>query len=126
MWIYNHSNGTFSKDGQVAGQGYSGFGVGKNNPALQNLHDVGDIFFVDLVEARDRAAIVARAARLQQGEARAREERLRVLLQPAFRRHRDDERAHVAPPIAASRSTQTANPTAGIGSRAPSRESSPS
>jgi hypothetical protein len=43
MWIYNQSNGTFSKDGQVVGHGYSGFGSGKNNPALQNLIDVGPI-----------------------------------------------------------------------------------
>jgi len=43
MWTYNQSNGTFSRDGQVAGQGYSGFGVGKNNPSLQNLADIGPI-----------------------------------------------------------------------------------
>ena len=43
MWIYNQSNGTFSQDGQVVGHGYSGLGVGKNNPALQNLADVGPI-----------------------------------------------------------------------------------
>ena len=43
MWIYNQSNGTFSRDGRIVGQGYSGFGVGKNNPALQNLVDVGPI-----------------------------------------------------------------------------------
>jgi hypothetical protein len=43
MWIYNQSNGTFSKNGHFVGHGYSGFGVGKNNPALQNLVGVGPI-----------------------------------------------------------------------------------
>ena len=57
----------------------------------------------------------------------AREEDLRVLLQPAFGRHRDHERrAHATPRNAASRSIQTAKPTAGIGFALPSRASSPS
>ena len=84
---------------------------------------VGDL---DIVELGDRAAIVARAARLHQCQSGAREECLGVLLQAAFGRHRDDKRAHEAPPISASRSTQTENPTAGIGAAAPSRVSRPS
>lgn len=43
MWIYNQSNGTFSRDGELTGEGYSGFGAGKNNPALQDQRDVGPI-----------------------------------------------------------------------------------
>lgn len=43
MWTYNQSNGTFSKDGEEVGQGYSGFGDGKNNPDMQNIHDIGPI-----------------------------------------------------------------------------------
>jgi hypothetical protein len=43
MWIYNQADGTLSKDGQVTGQGYSGFGAGKNNPAMQNVQDEGPI-----------------------------------------------------------------------------------
>jgi Protein of unknown function (DUF2778) len=43
MWTFNQSNGTLSKDGVVIGEGYSGFGTGKDNPAMQNVHDVGPI-----------------------------------------------------------------------------------
>ena len=49
---------------------------------------------LDAVEPRHGAAIVARAARLDEVEAGAGEKRLGVLLQPAFRRHREDEGAH--------------------------------
>ncbi len=87
----------------------------------------GQISDLDAVDAGNGAAIIARAARLDEFEPRAREEGFGVLLQPAFRRHGEDERrAHGAPPHAASRSIQAAKPTAGIGSAAPSRVSKPS
>ena len=85
---------------------------------------IGDFHAGDAVE---RAAIFARAARLHQHQPGAAEERLRVLLQAALRGHREHERRrHGWPPIACRRSIQTANPTAGIGFSAPSRDSSAS
>ncbi len=75
----------------------------------------------------DRAAILARAARLDELEAGAREETFRILLQPAFRRHGEHERrAHDCVPISFRRSIHTAKPTAGIGAAAPRRESNSS
>ncbi len=83
---------------------------------------VGDL---DAAHALDRAAIVAFAARLDELEPGAREERVGVLLQPALGGHRDDEgAAHDGLPQAARRSIQTPNPTAGIGVVLPSRLSS--
>src|SRR5215472_12345569 len=86
---------------------------------------VGDF---NAVEPSDGAAIVAGAARLDEIKAGAGEEGFRVLLQPALRRHRENESrgAHGAPPQAANSSIEAAKPTAGIGARAPSRVSSPS
>ena len=52
--------------------------------------EIGDL---DAVEPGDRAAIVARAARLDQRQAGAREERLGVFLQPALGRHGEDAAA---------------------------------
>lgn len=43
MWTYQQSTGKFSRNGIKTGVGYSGFGAGKNNPALQDQHDVGPI-----------------------------------------------------------------------------------
>jgi hypothetical protein len=43
MWTYNQSNGSLTRNDVPAGEGYSGFGEGKNNPALQTVHDVGPI-----------------------------------------------------------------------------------
>ena len=43
MWTYNQLTGNLSQDGQPAGSGYSGMGPGKNNPAMQNVHDTGPI-----------------------------------------------------------------------------------
>lgn len=43
MWTYNQSSGGLSKDGVSLGTGYSGFGDGKNNPHVEELHDVGPI-----------------------------------------------------------------------------------
>ena len=93
-------------------------------PAISRGREISDL---DAGQARDRAAIVARAARLDQRQAGAGEERLGVLLQPALGRHGDDERrAHAAPPPPATRSIQTAKPTAGIGVLLPSRVSNSS
>ena len=43
MWTYDQSTGNLSENGAPAGVGSSGFGEGKNNPAMQNVHDVGPI-----------------------------------------------------------------------------------
>ena len=80
----------------------------------------------DAGQSGDRAAILARPARLRQREPGAGEEGLRILHQAALRRHGDDERAHRPLPRATSRSIHTASPTAGIGSAQPSRANSPS
>src|SRR5262245_53491100 len=89
---------------------------------------VGDL---NAGEAGNGAAIVASAARLHEFEPGAREERLGVLLQAAFRGNGEDEgRAHGVLPSpsahAASSSIEAAKPTAAIGSEAPSRVSKPS
>ena|SRR5215469_4753705 len=43
MWIYNQANGTLSRDQQLVGEGYSGFGDGKNNPTMQDEPNIGPI-----------------------------------------------------------------------------------
>ena len=43
MWTYDQSTGALSRDGAPIGDGYSGFESGKNNPEMQNVHDVGPI-----------------------------------------------------------------------------------
>lgn len=43
MWVYSQSSGSLSRDGNVVGVGYSGFGDGKNNPILQDHPDFGPI-----------------------------------------------------------------------------------
>ena len=43
MWTYDQLSGALGKDGQRVATGYSGFGEGKNNPDLENIHDVGPI-----------------------------------------------------------------------------------
>lgn len=44
MWTYDQASGTLTTpDGSPLCQGYSGAGEGKNNPAMQNVHDVGPI-----------------------------------------------------------------------------------
>lgn len=43
MWTYQQSTGKLWHDGKLIGVGYSGFGEGKNNPAMQAIHDVGPI-----------------------------------------------------------------------------------
>jgi hypothetical protein len=44
MWTYEQISGRLlDSAGELVGIGYSGFGNGKNNPDLQNVHDVGPI-----------------------------------------------------------------------------------
>jgi len=79
------------------------------------------------VEAGDGAAIVAGTARLDEFEAGTGEKTLPVLLQAPLRGHGEDQRrAHAGAPNAESSSIDAAKPTAGMGSRAPSRVNNPS
>lgn len=45
MWIYAQSTGELFKDDDPStlSLGYSGLGEGKNNPAMQQIHDLGPI-----------------------------------------------------------------------------------
>ena len=43
MWTYAQRTGDLRQDGTLVGTGYSGFDNGKNNPAMQAIHDVGPI-----------------------------------------------------------------------------------
>lgn len=43
MWQYKQNDGEISQDGEHVAWGYSGHGPGRNNPALQSLHNVGPI-----------------------------------------------------------------------------------
>ena len=81
---------------------------------------VGDL---DAVDAVNSAAIVARAARLDEFQAGTRKKCFGALLQTALGRYSDDERAHDASPMPARRSMKMPRPTAGIVSRLPSRVS---
>lgn len=42
-WIYNQANGSLSNTGFLIGSGYSGKGVGKNNPTMEDIPEVGPI-----------------------------------------------------------------------------------
>jgi hypothetical protein len=42
MWTYTQVNGRIRRNG-ITGFGYAGNGVGKNNPAMQNVIDVGPV-----------------------------------------------------------------------------------
>jgi hypothetical protein len=42
-WVYKQSTGALLRLGQTVGMGYSGNGAGKNNPAMQNVPNVGPI-----------------------------------------------------------------------------------
>lgn len=42
-WQYKQSNGELMHDGVFEGNGYSGTGVGRNSPAMQDTRDVGPI-----------------------------------------------------------------------------------
>ena len=86
--------------------------------------EVGDL---DAGHPGDRTAVFARAARLDEVQAGAREEGFRILLQAALRRDGENEwRAHGSAPISFRRSIHTEKPTAGIGVVAPRRESNSS
>lgn len=44
MWTYHQASGVLDQDGAIIGVGYSGAPpLGKNNPAMQNVHCVGPI-----------------------------------------------------------------------------------
>ncbi len=43
MYVYEQATGRLSRDGKVIGQGYSGFGAGLNDPASQEIPNVGPI-----------------------------------------------------------------------------------
>jgi len=43
MWIYKQSTGELFRDDQRIASGYSGAAEGKNNPAMQEVHDKGPI-----------------------------------------------------------------------------------
>jgi len=43
MWTYAQQTGALLQDGQPVATGYSGFDDGKNNPAMQAVHDLGPI-----------------------------------------------------------------------------------
>lgn len=43
MWTFNQSTGAITLDGALVTMGYSGHGPGKNNPAMQNVKNVGPL-----------------------------------------------------------------------------------
>lgn len=43
MWMYAQKTGDLLQDGNVVATGYSGCDNGKNNPAMQAVHEVGPI-----------------------------------------------------------------------------------
>lgn len=43
MWTYEQVTGRLLHEGDLVATGYSGAGVGKNNPAMQDVHNVGPI-----------------------------------------------------------------------------------
>ena len=42
-WQYQQSTGTLTQDGEFQGTGYSGTGIGRNSPTMQDTADVGPI-----------------------------------------------------------------------------------
>ncbi len=42
-WIYSQSSGELTRGGEVVATGYSGKGVGRNNPAEQGVRNLGPI-----------------------------------------------------------------------------------
>ena len=42
-WTYKQSTGELQHNGEFQGNGYSGTGSGRNNPALQNIAGIGPI-----------------------------------------------------------------------------------
>lgn len=43
MWVYQQSTGNLYLDDVLKGVGYSGHGVGFNNPSAESLHGIGPI-----------------------------------------------------------------------------------
>lgn len=43
MWSYEVTSGSVSRDGVLAGTGYSGHGEGLNNPAMEHVQNVGPL-----------------------------------------------------------------------------------
>jgi len=43
VWTYESSSGLLARDGQKLAVGYSGFGVGKNNPIYERVTNIGPI-----------------------------------------------------------------------------------
>jgi len=43
MWVYDQGSGQLFHKDQAVGTGYSGQGEGKNNPAMESVHNVGPI-----------------------------------------------------------------------------------
>lgn len=52
-WTFDQRTGEFRRDGVLIGKGYAGKGAGKNNPAMQEVHNVGPLprgrYFGDLL-----------------------------------------------------------------------------
>jgi|ERR1700728_347366 len=42
-WTFTQTSGELQQDGEQVATGYSGAGVGKNNPAMEAVHNVGPI-----------------------------------------------------------------------------------
>ena len=42
-WAYSQTTGELQQDGKHVAKGYSGFGPGKNNPEMEQVHNVGPI-----------------------------------------------------------------------------------
>lgn len=42
-WTYSQKTGELQRDGKHVANGYSGAGPGKNNPAMEQVHNVGPI-----------------------------------------------------------------------------------
>jgi hypothetical protein len=43
MWTYAQETGALRQNGNLVAKGYSGFEDGKNNPAMQAVHNIGPI-----------------------------------------------------------------------------------
>ena len=43
MWTYQQSTGQLRQNGRIVATGYSGTGMGRNNPGAQKLRNVGPI-----------------------------------------------------------------------------------
>lgn len=43
MWIWDQSEGTLSRNGKIVATGYSGNGLGKNNPHLEGAQGLGPV-----------------------------------------------------------------------------------